>query len=453
MPTKGRHKNRRQSVPVAADSGSTKLGTDHPRKNSTLTPDWVKCTKEEQLDIIIRKKLNHLYREALSTLVSKGYDENVALKGLLEMGYCVGETDCLSNVVQNSSHFLTSNDVELEEDRPQPFKNLELLVEFNQRFLVYILQKYRPNLNRISIRQCILMTNLNLNRAIIMNINDMPFVVTEMPTSDLNLEDDNGEIDGFLALEIRELLNNLNILDASVSEDMKDAMIAGLQKPIDDLMPQLQERIRWARKKVAQARRNQPSTIMSREEEIQVFEYFLESMLANKKYELSSLDSELDNEEETLQHLEMEKEEIKAEISASKLIESETKQKCLQVSKKKNWERQKVKLQEEIELEKEKMSKLKQQLVEIDAAIIRAQVKFDEVTKTRKAAATQFSMENRLVIDCWKPNALKLLTNEEFILGKQIERLKKLLTKALIDVAYELKACGPRDKILNSSSL
>ncbi|XP_047326112.1 MND1-interacting protein 1-like [Impatiens glandulifera] len=431
MAKDGRHKNRRPSVPVV-DS------TSNPNIESLK---WLPCKQEEQLDKFIRKKLSHLYGEALSRLVCKGYDEHVALNGLLERGYCIGgEADCLSNVVHNSLQFLTGkHDVESEEqDRPQPFKNLGLLVDFNLHFLVYTLQKYSPNLNRVSILRCILMTDLNLNLAIIMN---MPF---DMP-SDLNLDDggDDGEKDMFLALESRELLDTLNILDDSVSEDMKDAMIADLKKPMDDLKPQLEKRIRWASKKVAEARRKQPNTITSVVEELRVFEYSLESMLAKRRHELSSANNVINNAEESKKRLEMEKEEIKAGISASKLIESEAKQKCLEVSKKKNWERQKVKLQEEVELEKKKILKSEQELVEIDAAIKQVVVKLDEANKAKKAAITLVYLENQVALEkwnCWKPKvgALKSQTNgESHIVSEHLERLKKLLTEALSFVKYE----------------
>ncbi|XP_047326110.1 MND1-interacting protein 1-like [Impatiens glandulifera] len=437
MAKDGRRKNRRPSVPVAA-SDSGKNSTSNPNIESL---DWVTCKQEEQLDKFIRKKLAHVYGQALSTLVYMGYDEDVALQGLLERGYCVGKADCLSNVVQNCLEFLTGkDDAESEEqDRPQPFKNLELSVDFNLHFWEYILQKYSPNLNRMCILRCILMTDLNLNRAITMN---MPF---NMP-SDLNPDDDNGddgEKDVFLALEIREMLDNLNVLDDSVSEDMKDAMIAGLQKPMDDLMVQVKERIRWASKKVVEARRKQPSTIMSLLEELRLFECSLESMLARRNSELLSTHNGVDNAEKTVDRLDMVKVEIKAEISASKLIESETEQKCLQVSKKKNRERQKVKLQEELELEKKKISKWEQQLVEIEAAITLAVMKLCEAINAKKTFNKLIYLENQVALEkwnCWKRkvDALKIQTNGEIdIFNEQMKRLGKLLKDAISFVVYK----------------
>ncbi|XP_047326114.1 MND1-interacting protein 1-like [Impatiens glandulifera] len=427
MPKKGKHKNRRPTVQVAADSGPIKLGT-------TSNPnDWETCTKEEQLEIIIRKKLDHLFGEALSRLVGKGYDEDVALKGLLERGYCVGEADCLSNVVQNCLEFLTGkDDVESEQqDQPKPFQNLELLVEFNLFFMLYILQKYRPNLNRMSILRCILMTDLNLNRAIIMKISDTPFEIKDKAGDDLNLEGDDGdnrEKDRFLDLEIRELFNNLNFLDESISEDMKDAMIAGLQKPIDDLKPQLEERIRWASKKVAEARRKQPSTRMTLVEEIELLKILKDSKVTKRDSELASVNNELTDAEKTVKLLEMEKEEIKAEISASKLLVSEARQKLLEVSKKgkkKNSEKQKEELQEEIELEKKKISKWNQDLVETEAALIPAVVKLGEVIETRKAIIAQVDKEHELVLESW----------DNDMLLEQVGRL----TYALIKARYEVQ--------------
>ncbi|XP_047329641.1 uncharacterized protein LOC124932966 [Impatiens glandulifera] len=364
---------------MAKDESNKRRRTDSD-KNSTSDPnldsfDWVSWTQEEQLDNFIRKKLDRLYDRALFVLLSSGYHKEVALQG-------------------------KDDDVESEEqqDRPQPFKNLELLVDFNLHFMVYILQKYSPNLNRMSVLRSILMTDLNLNRAIIMT---MPF---DMP-SDLNLEDDedgdNGEKDMFLALETREILDNLNVLDDSVvSEEMKDAMIADLKK-----------RKRWASKKVAEGRRKQPSRVKSLIQEIWALQYSLEVRLGYRVSALSSAKKGLDNAEKTMDCLEMEKEGIKAEMSASKLIESKTKKKCLKVSK-------------------EKISKWEQQLVENDAAIIRAQVKLNEANEERDKVIAVDKLENKLALEKWgclKRKVRSLTTEERAIIDEHMERVKKVL--------------------------
>ncbi|XP_047326113.1 MND1-interacting protein 1-like [Impatiens glandulifera] len=435
MAKKGRHKNRRPSVQLAAvDSGPIKLGASNSSgKNSTSNPnveslDWKTCTEEERLEKLLRKILYDLYLQALARLIREGYDEDVALNGLLERGYCVGDhDDCLTNVVQNSLQFLTGKDaVESEEqDRPQPFQNLKFLVEFNLQFMVYILQKYRPNMNRISIRRRILTTDLDLNRAIMMDIYDGTFDIGEM-LNGLNLDDEDGDKDGFLALEIREMLDNLNVLDDSVSEDMKDAMIANLQKPIDDLKPLLEERIRWAVKKAGEAKRKQTS---SKTNDFQLFRQFTKDMFLKKQSELLSLANGLANAEKAIKSLEIEKEKIEAEISALKLIESETKQKCLKGSKKwrmTNMEKETVKLLEEMELKKKMISKwevLEQQLAENEAAIIQAEVELDEFTKKRKATITEIDKDYLMAIACldnWKQESDAELDNSIKELDKSI---------------------------------
>ncbi|XP_047332948.1 glucan endo-1,3-beta-glucosidase 14-like, partial [Impatiens glandulifera] len=72
-----------------------------------------------------------------------------------------------------------------------------------------------------------------------------------------------------------------------------------------------------------------------------IYNYNLRKRLAKRKgTPLRPKKDELGNAEKTVKGLEMMKEELKAEISASKLIESEAKQKLLEVSKK-GWKKKK----------------------------------------------------------------------------------------------------------------
>ncbi|XP_047321803.1 core histone macro-H2A.1-like [Impatiens glandulifera] len=90
---------------------------------------------------------------------------------------------------------------------------------------------------------------------------------------------------------------------------------------------------------------NHQAFLLFLKEELQLLQYFTKSFLAKRESELLSVKNELGNAEKNVKGLEMMKEELKTEIPASKLIESEAKQKLLEVSKKgrkkKNSEKQK----------------------------------------------------------------------------------------------------------------
>ncbi|KAK4478077.1 hypothetical protein RD792_017342 [Penstemon davidsonii] len=136
------------------------------------------CT-EEQLEEILLKNLEFLYNEAINKLVSLGYDDDVALNAILRNGHCYGGMDVLTNILHNSLAYLNSggdggsNGDKVEEPEP-PFSDLRQLEEYSLAGMVCLLQQVKPHLSKGAAMWCLLMSDLHVGRASVMEIPVLP---------------------------------------------------------------------------------------------------------------------------------------------------------------------------------------------------------------------------------------------------------------------------------------
>lgn len=128
---------------------------------------WGYCT-EEQLEEILLKNLEFLYNEAISKLVGLGYDEDVALKAILRNGHCYGGMDVLTNILHNTLAYLNSGSVGSESELV--FVDLRQLEEYSLTGMVSLLQQVKPHLSRGDAMWCLLMSDLHVGRASVMEI-------------------------------------------------------------------------------------------------------------------------------------------------------------------------------------------------------------------------------------------------------------------------------------------
>ncbi|KAK2969523.1 hypothetical protein RJ640_029816 [Escallonia rubra] len=165
--------------PLNYQVGSNEF-SQSPNANSRPNPNfddsgWGYCT-EEQLEEILLKNLEFLYNEALTKLVGLGYEEDVALKAILRNGHCYGGMDVLSNILQNSLAFLNSGSIggggnsgSLEDTEPV-FVDLRQLEEYSLAGMVCLLQQVKPHLSKGDAMWCLLMSDLHVGRASVMEI-------------------------------------------------------------------------------------------------------------------------------------------------------------------------------------------------------------------------------------------------------------------------------------------
>ncbi|XP_027085206.2 MND1-interacting protein 1-like [Coffea arabica] len=137
---------------------------------------WGYCT-EEQLEDILLKNLEILYNDAISKLVALGYDEEVALKAILRNGHCYGGMDVLTNILHNSLAYLNSGcclSNGNSEESEAVFGDLRQLEEYSLAGMVCLLQQIKPHLSRGDAMWCLLMSDLHVGRASVMEIPVLP---------------------------------------------------------------------------------------------------------------------------------------------------------------------------------------------------------------------------------------------------------------------------------------
>ncbi|KAL4570511.1 hypothetical protein LXL04_026167 [Taraxacum kok-saghyz] len=153
------------------------LGFNESAQNPNSNPNfddsgWGYCT-EEQLEEILLKNLEFLYNEAIVKLVALGYEEEVALNAILRNGHCYGGMDVLTNILHNSLAFLNSGSTVNEGDPDegeQIFADLRQLEEYSLAGMVCLLQQIKPQLSKGDAMWCLLMSDLHVGRASVMEI-------------------------------------------------------------------------------------------------------------------------------------------------------------------------------------------------------------------------------------------------------------------------------------------
>ncbi|PPR82396.1 hypothetical protein GOBAR_AA38323 [Gossypium barbadense] len=183
------------------------LGVNDSTQSPNLNPNnnananfndhgWGYCT-EEELEEILLKNLEFLYNEAITKLISLGYDEDVALKAILRNGHCYGGMDVLTNILHNSLAYLNSScdnsNGSNSEESESGFPDLRQLEEYSLAGMICLLQQVRPHLSKGDAMWCLLMSDLHVGRASTMEIPSLPSLNGCSPVSN-NLEsvDNNG---------------------------------------------------------------------------------------------------------------------------------------------------------------------------------------------------------------------------------------------------------------------
>lgn len=154
----------------------TQSPMSNPNSNSVFDDNgWGYCT-EEQLEEILLKNLEFLYNEAIHKLISLGYDEEVALKAILRNGHCYGGMDVLTNILHNALAYLNGggSNVGNGEDPEPSFADLRQLEEYSLAGMVCLLQQVKPHLSRGDAMWCLLMSDLHVGRASVMEIPVLP---------------------------------------------------------------------------------------------------------------------------------------------------------------------------------------------------------------------------------------------------------------------------------------
>ncbi|KNA13902.1 hypothetical protein SOVF_112420, partial [Spinacia oleracea] len=266
--------------------------------------------------------------------------------------------------------------------------------------------------------------------------------------------DNNQDIVNSWLSKFRDL--NLDEKLESVTEDQKDEITLTLLHHVKDLEKQVNERKEWAHQKAMQAARKLSSDLTElkilrteREETQRVkkgkqtLEDSTMKRLSEMENALRKASGEVDRANAAVRQLEVENAEIRAEMEASKLSASESVTTCLEVAKREKkclkrllaWEKQKMKIQEEIAAEKQKIADLQQQFLQILASQKEAEAKWKREVKEKDVAVTQVEEERRSkeateVNNKRKLEALRLRIDIDFQRHKDdLQRLEQELSR------------------------
>ncbi|KAJ1289478.1 hypothetical protein BS78_02G167200 [Paspalum vaginatum] len=198
--------------------------------------------------------------------------------------------------------------------------------------------------------------------------------------------------------------------------DTKNQMVRDLIKQTREMEAQLKERREWAQGKAIQAARKLGADLTElrvlrmehdenqrRKKEKQVMEDDTMKRLAHLENELKKKSGQLDRSNATVQRLEMENAEIRAEMEAAKLSASETERQCQGLLRKEKkdskrlevWERQKAKLKEDIAECKTKITQAERELAEVNKTIKNMEIKIREDTRAREENTALLEEERR----------------------------------------------------------
>lgn len=125
--------------------------------------EWDDCT-EGELEELLLKSLDSLYKEAICKIESRGYNADEALRAVLRQGRPYGGKDAVSNIVGNALDYLTGKKTEVDE-AIRSFADLNELQRSGLKEMVQKLREVRPALNRGDAMWCLLMCDLNFRLA------------------------------------------------------------------------------------------------------------------------------------------------------------------------------------------------------------------------------------------------------------------------------------------------
>ncbi|GLT89297.1 hypothetical protein SLE2022_072850 [Rubroshorea leprosula] len=123
---------------------------------------------EEQLEQLLIKRLQLVYNEAYLSLMSYGYQSNVAIRAILTNGHCFGNTDALGNIIHNSLTYIKSGMVFDNATYPEQQKAIVeagMLVRRSLEAMIYFLFDVRPGLIKWDAMRCLLVSNFHLGIA------------------------------------------------------------------------------------------------------------------------------------------------------------------------------------------------------------------------------------------------------------------------------------------------
>ncbi|XP_015578234.2 putative E3 ubiquitin-protein ligase RF298 isoform X2 [Ricinus communis] len=133
----------------------------HLEVGSSQHDDWddpLAC----QLEGLLLSAIHTIYQNAITLLVRRGYDEDIAQKAISRLGFYHGGTDIVENVVNEVVSFLKNGK---DNSRDIVFENLQQMVVYTLLELVNVLRQVKPSLSTGKVMWWLLIGDMNISQA------------------------------------------------------------------------------------------------------------------------------------------------------------------------------------------------------------------------------------------------------------------------------------------------
>ncbi|KAK7309105.1 hypothetical protein RJT34_05584 [Clitoria ternatea] len=178
--------NKEWMVPLKYDEDVALGSNSNPNFDLACS---VMCTKN-QLEEILKKNMEIICKDIVSKLVALGYNEDAAVKSILQFGDFFGGKDVASNILQNSMNCLKKGYLQKSGLKPK-FSNLRQYEESTLTKIVSLLQEER-GLSRGDAMWCLLMSNFHIGKASTIQISIGNQCLSSNVIKSINVENEEG---------------------------------------------------------------------------------------------------------------------------------------------------------------------------------------------------------------------------------------------------------------------
>ncbi|KAK1356537.1 MND1-interacting protein 1-like [Heracleum sosnowskyi] len=422
------------------------------------TNNWRRNWSEEQVENYLMMNLENVYNQAAFRLEDLGYEKNDVKEALLRNGYCYGQKEVLSNVLDNTLRYLLTGEV--DDERP-PFESLQQLMEISLACMVFGVQKTNPHLSKRDAmlflcrydnlpEQCPERFN-SVKDLVKRNVSESTEACRSNSQDSQNQENGcsnasllNGDSSAEFISETEAVVEQNEALQDAKSQDEgrslldlyrgfnlnesleyeKDETVLGLLQQVEDLERQVEERKEWAQQRVDQAANKVGIEVVEfnklrweREQRLKKGKQ-MQYSLAEMEYHRRMAVDQLGRINALRSQLIFEYEDMSADLEASKLDASDSVRNCAEALKREKksmkrllaWEKQKTQLQNETAAMEQQILQLETQLVQVEAAQKEAQAKHKEAQKAKESALAQLEEERCLLKATERANERKQVT-------------------------------------------
>ncbi|XP_076882172.1 putative E3 ubiquitin-protein ligase RF298 [Bidens hawaiensis] len=161
--------------------GSNRVEPD--ASNGFHDADWSDLT-ESQLEELVLMNLDTMFKTVVKKIVSCGYTEEAATKGILKSGLCCGCQDIVSSIVENTLIVLKNEqDIDPWKEHEHQFENLQQMEKYLLTELVCVVREIRPSFSTGDAMWFLLITDMNVSQACALDGDESCTLAGDVPSN------------------------------------------------------------------------------------------------------------------------------------------------------------------------------------------------------------------------------------------------------------------------------